>query len=129
MSEDIELRAYSYNGLDEPVIAHRFAVEEAETYYDSTTYVFTHTINGEKSYCKISVSHSQVVSVIAVEILAENIVRQVLAKFGITEDYFKEARMGNAFYIELKRFYENGLLTLLSKRFPEVQVGKGTVEA
>lgn len=129
MPNNSELKAYSYNGLDEPIIAHCFAVEELETVYDTTSYRFIHTINGEKSYCTVSISHDQVMSVISVEALVENAVMEVLDRFVIGDDYLKDARMGIEFYLELKRFFKNRLLTLLSKRFPEVQVGKGTVEA
>lgn len=128
MSNNSELKAYSYNGFDEPIIAHCFAVEELETVYDNTSYLFTHTTNGEKSYCKVLISHEQIVSIISVEILVENTVRETLIRLGIGDDYFGSARMGSVFYLELKRFFENRLLTLLSKRRSGDEVDECTAE-
>lgn len=129
MLNSSEFIVYSYNGLDKPIIAHCFAVEELETVYDSTSYLLTHTKNGEKSSLVVPLSHAQVLSIFSVEVLVESVVDEALIKFGIGEDYFKDPRAGDDFYLGLKRFFKNRLLTLLSKRFPEIQVGKSTVEA
>ena len=129
MLNSSEFIVYSYNGLDKPIIAHCFEVEELETVHDSTSYLLTHTKNGEKSSLVVPLSHAQVLSIFSVEVLVEGVVDDALVKFGIGDDYFKDPRNGNNFYLVLKRFFKNRLLTLLSKRFPEIQVGKGTVDA
>lgn len=129
MLNSSELIVYSYNGFDELVVAHCFAVEELDTVCGSTFYLFTHTKNGEKSRLTVPISHIQVLSIFSVEVLVESVVDDALVKFGIGEDYFKDPRNGNDFYLGLKKFFKNRLLTLLSKRFPGIQVDKGTVEA
>lgn len=122
MINSSELIVYSYNGLGKPIVAHCFAVEELETVCDSTSYLLTHTKNGEKSCLTVALSHIQFSSVFSVETLVEGVVDEALVKFGIGEDYFKDPRNGGEFYLALKRFFKNRLLTLLSERFPEIQI-------
>lgn len=126
MSNNVDLRAYSYNGLDKPIVAHTFSVEEVESHVGAA-YSFSHTKNSEKKEFKFSVSHEER-NALTIRLLVEYAVNSALDKLEIKRESFGEANRNGDFYYEIKRFYENRLRTLLSKRRSGDEVDECTAE-
>ena len=126
MSNNVDLRAYSYNGLDNPIVAHTFSVEEIES-NDVAAYSFSHTMNSERKEFRFYVSHEQR-NALTVGLLVEYAVNSALDELGIQRESFGGSGPNGDFYHEIKRFYENRLRTLLSKRLSGDEVDESTAK-
>lgn len=126
MSNNVDLRAYSYNGLDNPIVAHTFSVEEVES-HDGASYVFSHTKNDERKEFRFSVSHEEI-NALDTRLLVDYVVNSALDELEIKRESFGGAGPNGDFYHEIKRFYENRLRTLLSKRRSGDEVDERTAK-
>lgn len=127
MTNKTDLRAYVYNGFDNPISAHTFAIETGDSVGGVIPYKFCHTDGTDRKHWIIPLHEGFLLHLQDIDTYIDTTVDKAIDHLGVKDGVFKNAVEGDVFTAELKRFLCNRLRTMLSEDFPKAMWDRGTV--